>query len=112
MGVGHPFAAQPVNAVGNHQYFAADFLLGPTLDQTDERQVRTVHRGQISTWQTDGLGRRGVIGREVLHDLDGGVGHVTDTDNRRRGLCVDEIANVVEAVSDARVAGVVNQNKN
>src|SRR5580704_14289488 len=52
-----------------------------------------------------------MIGCEVLRDLDAGVGHVGDADNRRRGLRVDEIAKIVETVSDACIAGVVDQNK-
>src|SRR5580704_2226205 len=109
--VGRPLTSQPVNTVGDHQDFTTDFLLWPTLDQTDQRQVGTIHGGQTSARQTDGLGRRGMIGSEILHDLDRRVRHITDPDQRCRGLGVDKIPNIVEAVSDAGVAGVVNQNK-
>jgi hypothetical protein len=52
-----------------------------------------------------------MIGRKILRDLEAGVGHVGDTDHGCRWLGVDEIANVIQIVSNAHVARVVYQNE-
>jgi hypothetical protein len=53
-----------------------------------------------------------VIGSEILDDLNGRIGHVSDPDHGRGGLCVDEIPNIVEAVSYAlRIACFVDENE-
>src|SRR5215469_18809585 len=48
---------------------------------------------------------------KVLSDLNRCVRHVGGADYRRSRLCIDEVLNVSEAVSNARVAGIVDQNE-
>jgi hypothetical protein len=52
-----------------------------------------------------------MIGRKILSELEGGVGHIRNPDHGCRWLSVDEIANVIQIVSNAHVARVVNQNE-
>jgi hypothetical protein len=52
-----------------------------------------------------------MIGRKILSELEGGVGHIRNPNHGCRWLSVDEIANVIQIVSNARVARVVNQNE-
>src|SRR5580700_4719354 len=52
-----------------------------------------------------------MISSEVLRNLDGRVGHITDADYRCGWLGVDEVPNVVEAVPNTGVARIVDQNK-
>ena len=52
-----------------------------------------------------------MIGRKILSDLEGGVGHIRNPDHGCRWLSVDEIANVIQIVSNAHVARVVYQNE-
>src|SRR5215831_3061427 len=94
------FATEPVDTVRDHQNFASDFLLLPAFDQADQRQIRTIHSRESTTRQSHCLYSQIMISGKVLDNVDARVRHITDTDNRRRGLSVDEILRSEEHTSE------------
>jgi hypothetical protein len=88
-------AAQSVDAIGYHEDFPAHLALGPSLQQTNERQVRAVGRARTAEGQPQRLGDLGMVVGEILQNVDRSISHVTESDKSGSRLRLDESTQIV-----------------
>src|SRR5579871_2213311 len=105
VGIRQSGATEYVDTTGYQDDFTACRTMRPSLDQIAQRKIGAHSRGWYG--EPQGSGSMAVIGREVLHDIDGSMLHIADPYCRRRRLRFDEVAEVSELGAESRVGSVV-----
>src|SRR6267154_3024273 len=93
-GLPGPTASEPVNAIRNHQKFAAYGRFRPALNQIPDREIRAGHCAQVPHREPESLGCCCVLRGQVLRNVHSAVAHVTNAYSGRRRLRQDELAKI------------------
>src|SRR5215469_14520930 len=107
-----PSTPGSIDSVAYHNDLApAIGMVGPPLDQINERQVGTAEGTDETGRQSYRLGRLFMLRRKILSNLNRGVSHVPDADCGCFNLATGESAQVVQLRSETGVAGVIDEDE-